>query len=154
MSEQKLAKPQKAPKLDRWGLAPVLKGHVRGRAKNIRSSERVSSYGHIHVVDFDLWVDEGLPLVAVRMLGTDFQGRVLEDQLYDVPDATPDVRPIEAWNIRASHDPEQGVIAYQPGREFAVKQRGLGWTILTVVAPVAVTAGIALFLVLHFGWIH
>lgn len=140
MSNQAAKQTTKAPKVDRWGLEPVARGHLRGQARNLRASEAVSQYGHVQVVEFDLWIDEGVDPVPIRMTGTDFQGRVWPDQLYDIPDPTPDIRPIEPWQIVVGHNPDANVIAHMPGREFTYKQRGLMTTVMVLVAPFIVVA--------------
>ena len=136
MSEQKTdpAK-KKGPVLDRWNLRPAPPGVVRGRARNIRESEQVGPYGQMRVVDFDLWIDEGVPAVPVRMTGTDFQNRVMEDMVLDAPDPDPAVRPVAPWRVKSSHNPDYEVIAHYPGREFAVQSRGLAWTVMVILAP-------------------
>jgi hypothetical protein len=152
MSDPKPGKPAKPPKKDRWGQTPVAPGHVRGSATNLRRWEDVGTYGPVQVVAFDLWVDKNVPLVPVRMTATDFQGRVVEGSVYDVPDPDPQVRPLQPWRITHADNSEAEVIAHFPGREFAVKGRGLLWTIGVVLSPLVAAAVLAGLLGWQLRW--
>jgi hypothetical protein len=141
MSEQKSANKAKEPKRDRWGLEPPAPGIVRGRAENLRRREDVSQFGAVQIVEFDLWVDDGVPTIPVRMTATDFQGRIMADSVYDIADPDPAVRPLTPWRAGFAHNPEDdGVLAHYPGRGFGVKEKGLLWTVMIVLAPFAAVA--------------
>ncbi len=131
----------------------MARGFVRGRVCNLRNSETVGDYGMVMVLDFDLFIDDGLPTVPVRMTGTDFFGRVMTDHVLDVPDPDPSVRPITPWRVTVSHDANQEIIAHYPGLEIGMKSRGLLSTVATVVAPFVVILLVLLWLSWHFGWI-
>lgn len=152
MTEQKLAKPVKPVTLDRWGLLPVRPRHVRGIVRNVRITEDVSPYGPMLVVDYDLWTDDGVPNIPVRMTGTDFMNRIIPENLLDVPDPDPGVRPITPTRVTSAHNDDHEIVAHYPGRSASIHPRGLAWTVMVVLIPFAVIALMMGLLGWHFGW--
>jgi hypothetical protein len=88
------------------------------------------------------------------MTATDFQGRVVEDSIYQVEDPDPSVRPLTPWRVCYAHNPDEVVIAHFPGREFEFKEKGLAWTVMLVAAPFLGFAVIAGLCAYYFGWFH
>src|SRR5947209_3404360 len=79
---------------DRFNLPPVRKGYLRGFAINIRRTEQPCEFGTLQIAEFELADTRKGPGVPLRMAGTYFTGHIMDGTLLDVPDPTPNVRPI------------------------------------------------------------
>lgn len=150
MSEAKPGAPAKRGRRDRWGMRPPRRGRVRGQIRNVSRSFGVSEYGNIIIVDFDLFIDDDLPLVPVRMRGTDFPIEPQEGQVVDVRDPAPDVRPIEATRLDFPPHYQHEVVAYYPGRDDIPQSRQRMNGLMVIIGPIVVTvAAIGLFLAIY-----
>jgi len=139
----------KKVELDRFRLPPIEKGWVRGRAVNIRQAEEACEYGILQILDFDVDAGTGEPPIPVRMTGTDFTNRLVEGHVMDVPDPTPEVRPITPRQIFYSHSNRNTDLkSYYPGQDALTKRAGAINGVLAIGGPVV--ALIASLLVLHF----
>jgi hypothetical protein len=148
-----VAKQQAArmPVADRWGLVPVEAGWLRGSAYNVRQSETICEFGTLQVLEFDLVPAPGEPGVPVRMDGTYFTNRLIEGQVLDVPDPTPDTRPVSPRQIFYAHSNRTiDLMSYYPGRDAMTKRKGATMGLLALGGPVVVL--VLTLLVLHFGF--
>jgi hypothetical protein len=151
MSDQTKADKSRG-KLDRWGMRPAPAGVVRGKAGNIRRQKREAAFGEMEILDFELFVAEGEPTVAVRMEGNDFSNNLWEGVLTDVRDPDPKIRPIVARRIHFPYgDGQKGeMISYYPGRDDPSRSADRNWTILTIAGPILFGLGVALLIFWYF----
>ena len=142
MSQAKQAAPARPKGRDRWGLRPVRRGRVRGQIINLRRSFEVGEFGNLLVVDFDLAIDEGQPVVPVRMSGTIFDNEPLEGMVVEVRDPAPATRPIVAHRLAFPPHYQHEVVCFYPGRDEPSpgRQRMLG--MLLVLGPLAFAAAL------------
>jgi hypothetical protein len=143
----------KAGKKDRWGLRPIEKGWLRGHAVNIRTWEEPDDLGMLINLEFELRENPKETGVLVRMAGTDFNDRILDGQLMDVPDPDPQVRPIVTDRVYYAHRGRRdgALTAHYPGRRMDTPRKSLTLGLLAVVVPVVfvVAAVTALHYVFH-----
>jgi len=140
----------KMPAVDRWGLVPVEPGWLRGAANNVRQSEDICEFGTLQILEFDLTPAPDEPGVAVRMDGTYFTNRLIEGQTMDVPDPTPDIRPVTPRQIFYAHSGRNiDLMSYYPGRDAMTKRKGATMAFLAMGGPVI--ALVLALLVLHYG---
>lgn len=151
MSGARSAPRKRRPRRDRWGCRGVRRGWLRGQIRNIRRGSEVSHYGSSLVFEFDLFVDDNLPLVPVRMIGTDFPLEPREGQIWDVPDPTPDIRPIAAVRLVSPFDSDIALKAFYPGRgdPSRLRQRIEGTFI--IIGPIAAAAAMVGLFYAIFG---
>lgn len=109
----------------------------------MRYTEDSCTYGQLLILDFDLWIGEGVPLVPVRMSGTDFNGRVTENQVLDVPDPDPSIRPVAPLRVTSARNPAWEVVAHYPGRDAAVAAPAGSRRTILIVAAAAVAVLLA-----------
>lgn len=151
MNQPKPAAPARPKGKDRWGLRPVRAGRVRGQIRNVRRSFAVSDFGNILTFDFDLFVDDDVPLVPVRMAGADFLVEPQEGNLVDVRDPDPAVRPIETYRLDFPPRYEHRIIAYYPGRGEPPPWRERAGGLLVVIGPIGLAVALAgLFAALYW----
>jgi hypothetical protein len=141
-------------KLDRFNLPPPRAGILRGIIRNIRVTHEEAAFGPLEVVDFDLYVSESDPPVPVRMRGNDYSRPLFADSLGDVADPDPSVRPVLARRVVFPHHPNQDCVAFYPGLDDPNTPRDRFWSIVTIVAPIAGGALLALLLGWYFGLFH
>ncbi|HET9019450.1 MAG TPA: hypothetical protein VFN46_07690 [Acetobacteraceae bacterium] len=150
MSEAKPGVLGRRGRRDRWGLPPVRGGWVRGQVRNFRRGYEISEYGDVFVWDFDLFVDDDQPLVAVRMRGTDFQGGPGEGEIVELRDPDPTVRPIETTRLEFPNSPGRDAVSFYPGRDDIPEARQRMNGLVVIVGPiVAAAAAIGVFLAIH-----
>lgn len=137
MTDTKPAVPARRRGRDRWGLRRVRAGRVRGQIRDIRRSFEVGVFGTITVIDFDLFIDDGLPPVPVRMSGTSFSDEPHEGHVVEVRDPDPTQRPIAPRQLYYPPGYEHEVISFFPGRDdpSALRERLRG--VLVVLGPIA-----------------
>jgi hypothetical protein len=135
---------------DHWGLTPIERGWVRGRAMNVRQSEQTCEYGVLNILEFEMFTDPKQPGIAVRMQGTTIDGRVMDGQVVDIPDPTPNVRPMQPDKVYFSHhvDRKYYVSANYPGRTVMTPRRNLMLATAAIGGPIAAILGIVALL--HF----
>jgi len=139
----------KLGKRDAWNLPPVEKGWLRGHAVNVTQHEEAGEFGTLLVMDFELRADPKQPGIPVRMTAVYFTHRLMEGQLMDVPDPTPNIRPVTPEQIffaglrRAAE-----ITAHYPGRRIMTQRRNFALAALAVGGPAVVLVGIVA--VLHF----
>jgi len=135
---------------DRYGWRPVRRGWIRGQIRNVRRGNEVGDYGTILVMDFELFVDDDAPMVAVRMRGTDFQGQLYEGKIADIRDPGDGVRPIEVTRLRYPPQYAHDVRSYYPGRDDPTLARQRIRAMVPIIGPIAVAAAmIGLFYVFY-----
>jgi hypothetical protein len=125
---------------DRWGWRPVRAGYVRGQIRNLRREAEVSPFGDLRVVEFDLFVDDDLPMIPVRMAGTDFSNDFREGPVVDVRDPDPSVRPIIATRLDFPPHFDHEIISYYPGRDDPPPAVGRLRAALMVLVPAGFVA--------------
>ena len=136
--------------LDRWRLKPVSPGYVRGQIRNIRRSEDISRFGQLNVVEFDLEVGGGQPMVPVKMLGLYFNRDIPSGQLCDIADPTPSVRPLVTGRISFPRAPGQDILTYNLDADELARRRLWSWSMLTPLIPVVAIAVLVWLLARHF----
>jgi hypothetical protein len=137
-------------KRDRFNLAPVRQGWVRGRVARLRQREEACEFGKLLVLEFDLVDDPEQPPIPVIMAGTEFNGRLMDGDVVEMADPAPSVRPITPLQIVHSFsDPANVVVAYYPGRGTPSRRFTtlIGW--LAIAGPAVAVA--AIMAVLHFA---
>lgn len=117
-------------------MRPVRAGRLRGQIRNVRRSFDVSDFGEVTVIDFDLFVDDDLPMVPVRMSGIDFMNEPHEGSIVDVRDPDPTVRPIVAYRLDFPPNYEHDVVCYYPGRDDLPPARQRLNGLLMVFGPI------------------
>ena len=133
---------------DRFNLRPAEKGFLRGHAINIRQSEQPCDFGTLQILDFEISDTMKGPGVPVRMAGTYFSRKLWEGTVMDVPDPTPDIRPITPDVIYTAHDHDVDQIrAFYPGRGETPRRKTLIMGLLAMGIP-AVLA-FAIIVALH-----
>ncbi len=143
------AKVARMPSADRWGLVPVEQGWLRGAANNVRQREDICEFGTLQILEFDLKPAPEEPGVPVRMDGTYFTSRLIEGQVMDVPDPTPDIRPVTPRQIFYAHSSRSiDLMSYYPGRDAMTKRKGMTLGFLALGGPVIVL--LATLALLHF----
>ena len=125
---------------DRWGWRPARRGRLRGEIRNLRHSTEISECGTIFVYDFDIFVDDGLPLVPVRMQGTDFQNEPVQGRVVEMNDPNPKIRPVEP--IRLDYPPAFmiRVVSFYPGRDDPSVSLQRLHGLLVMIGPIAAAA--------------
>jgi hypothetical protein len=118
----------------------VRAGRVRGQLRNLRRSSDVGDFGELRVVEFDLFIDDDLPMVPVRMTGTDFSNDIREGPVVEVRDPDPSVRPIAALRLDFPPGYAHEVIAFCPGRDAPSALSGRLRAALMVLGPIAFAA--------------
>lgn len=142
---------KRSGKLDRWNLPPAKRGILRGVVINVRSSTVEAPFGQLQIIDFDLAVDEKLPLVPVQMRGNDFTRPLLPNCLADVPDPDASVRPIRPRIVTFPHSPGYDLISYYPGQDDPKNAKDSFWALVAIVGPVVSAAGLAAWIGWYFG---
>jgi hypothetical protein len=135
---------------DRWGMPPARRGRVRGMIRNLRRSSEIGEFGEIKIIEFDLFVDDGQPLVPVRMSGTYFNHEPHADRIAEVRDPDPAIRPIMAHRLYFPPTFEHEIVAYYPGRDDPPPWRQRVGAILMVAGPIVfVAVAVGLFITLY-----
>ncbi|MDA8254001.1 MAG: hypothetical protein M0Z28_33155 [Rhodospirillales bacterium] len=135
---------------DRWGLRPVRAGRVRGQIRNLHRSFETCEFGQVIVFDFELFVDDAMPPVPVRMAGMDFQNEPRDGNVVDVRDPSPTVRPIEAIRLDFPPRYQHDVVSFYPGRDEPPPARQWMQGALIILGPILLAAGLlGLYFVLY-----
>jgi hypothetical protein len=145
VGEQEAAK---ARKRDAFGLSPIGRGFVRGRATNIRQSETTCEYGVLVILEFDLLIDPTQPPIPVHMEGTTIDGRLLDGHVVDLADPTPSRRPITPDRVYFSHhlDRKHYIASNYPGRRMSTPRQSLMQGMLVVGVPMVLILGLVAML--------
>jgi hypothetical protein len=139
---------------DRWGMPKVPRGFLRGRAMNPRTWDETCEFGVLHNLQFDLVDDPEQAGIPVLMQGTDFNDRLMEGSVVDVPKPRTDARPIHTNFLYFSHTVRDGkgkihtLKAYYPGRDDAPRRVNIALASLMVLVPTAFLL-VAVYLLRH-----
>lgn len=146
LREEEVAKLEKNK--DKFNLAPVKKGWLRGFVINMRQSEEQCEYGLLQILEFEISDTLKGPGVPVRMSGTYFSGRLMDGAIVEVADPTPSVRPVTPDLLFRPHTPgENELRAFFPGRGETPRRKTLTLGMLGLLLPVIglIAALIALY---------